>query len=78
MPADWEGLREASRGVATPKMANDEELYLDILTDVYKSGSIHREDYLFQFCDRLGRRRFPRKRVDAMVLNPCVVISSLA
>jgi len=44
MPADFEGLRPAASGKATAKTPTDETLYLDLLTDVYKSGSIHREE----------------------------------
>lgn len=43
-PPDNQGLRLASAGMPTPKTPTDESLYLDILTDVYKSGSIHREE----------------------------------
>ena len=44
MPPDFQGLKPASEGVAMPKIATDDELNLDLLTDVYKSGSVHRED----------------------------------
>jgi electron-transferring-flavoprotein dehydrogenase len=43
-PRDHEGLRPASAGMPTPKTPTDEALYLDLLTDVYKSGSLHREE----------------------------------
>ncbi|MBN1865951.1 electron transfer flavoprotein-ubiquinone oxidoreductase [Candidatus Sumerlaeota bacterium] len=43
MPPDHKGLRKASAGRPTPKTPTDDALYLDILTDVYKSGSIHNE-----------------------------------
>ncbi len=44
MPADHETLDLASQGKEPEKVSTDEELYLDLLTDVYKSGSLHREE----------------------------------
>ncbi len=44
LPPDYTATRKASRGKPTPKTKTDQTLYLDILTDVFKSGSVHRED----------------------------------
>lgn len=44
MPPDYQSIDPAAAATPTPKTPTDEDLYLDILTDVYKSGSVHRED----------------------------------
>ena len=44
LPPDYTALGKASRGKPTPKTRTDQKLYLDIMTDVFKSGSVHRED----------------------------------
>jgi electron-transferring-flavoprotein dehydrogenase len=44
MPEDYQTLDGASKGKTPESVSTDEELYLDILTDVYKSGSLHREE----------------------------------
>lgn len=44
LPPDSESLKKApGQPQAAEKVETDEELYLDILTDVYKSGAIHNE-----------------------------------
>ncbi|NQU43814.1 4Fe-4S dicluster domain-containing protein, partial [bacterium] len=43
MPKDHEGLKPASQGKEISKTPTDDTLYLDILTDIYKSGAIHNE-----------------------------------
>jgi len=44
MPPDHQGLKKAPAPLPPqPKVPTDDTLYLDILTDVYKSGSIHDE-----------------------------------
>lgn len=43
MPPDHAGTQPAQGQQETPKVETDENLYLDLLTDVYKSGSIHNE-----------------------------------
>lgn len=44
LPADYKAMKKASQGKPTPKTKTDQKLYLDIMTDVYKSGSVHREE----------------------------------
>lgn len=44
MPADFKSLKPATAGKAMAKVKTDDKLFLDILTDVYKSGAVHRED----------------------------------
>jgi electron-transferring-flavoprotein dehydrogenase len=43
MHADCDSLKKAGPKPQAPKVQTDENLYLDILTDVYKSGTIHNE-----------------------------------
>ena len=62
-PPDREGLRKASAGKAPGKVPTDDALYLDILTDVYKSGTIHREDQAAH-CEILDAERCKLCRQD--------------
>jgi electron-transferring-flavoprotein dehydrogenase len=43
-PPDNETMSPASQGRPVEKTPTDDALYLDILSDVYKSGALHRED----------------------------------
>jgi electron-transferring-flavoprotein dehydrogenase len=44
LPPDYERMKKMPAGKATPKTKTDQTLYLDIMGDVFKSGTMHRED----------------------------------